>query len=65
MDNLRTIARDRRLSLGLTQKQVAEKANCSRDTVNTFENDRRDVYLDVMLSIFEALGLRLVVEDDD
>lgn len=62
--DLGTIARTRREELGLLQKQVADMACCDRTTVRDFENNKRNVGIDHILSIFGVLGLRLVVEED-
>ena len=64
-----TIAKERRLQLGLSQKAVADKALCSIDTVWGFEHHRRVVRIDIIEDIFRALGLEIVVrevqKDDD
>lgn len=64
-----TIAKERRLQLGLSQKTVADKALCSLDTVWGFENHRRVVRIDIIEDIFRVLGLEIVVrevkKDDD
>lgn len=57
------IARTRRMELGLTQREVAERACVDRTTVNKFENDRHDMRLDVFLSILNALNLKVNIEE--
>lgn len=61
--DLGTIARTRREELGLLQKQVADMACCDRTTVRDFENNKRNVGIDHILSIFGVLGLKVVVEE--
>ena len=61
--DLGTIARTRRQELGMTQQEVAELAPCHRETVLAFENNTRVVGIDVVQSIFGALGLKIVVEE--
>ena len=60
-----SLARIRRNDLGLTQGQVAEMACCHRETVVCFERNTRQVRFDMVLSIFQALGLKLVVEEEE
>lgn len=64
-----TIAKERRLQLGLTQQAVADRALCSLDTVWGFEHHRRVVRIDIIEDIFRALGLEIIVrevqKDDD
>ena len=59
-----TIARTRRQELGLTQKQVSNLACCDKSTVKAFELNLYNVGIDHVLSIFGALGLKIVVEED-
>ena len=61
--DLGTIARERREYLGLSQRKLAEKSGYSLDTINAFENDRRQVGIDTVLDIFNVLGLKLVVKE--
>lgn len=64
-----TIAKERRLQLGLTQQAVADRALCSLDTVWGYEHHRRVVRIDIIEDIFRALGLEIIVrevqKDDD
>lgn len=64
-----TIAKERRLQLGLSQQAVADRALCSLDTVWGFEHHRRVVRIDIIEDIFRALGLEIIVrevqKDDD
>lgn len=64
-----TIAKERRLQLGLSQQAVADRALCSLDTVWGFEHHRRVVRIDIIEDIFRVLGLEIIVrevqKDDD
>jgi HTH-type transcriptional regulator/antitoxin HipB len=53
--------RGRRIALGLTQAEVAERAGVSRDWVNTFEAGKSSVELSLVMRLLDALGLRLDV----
>lgn len=63
-NNLGSIVKSRRLTLGLTQIQLAERSGYSLDTINAFENDRRNVGIDTVLDIFNVLNLKLVVKEE-
>lgn len=58
-----TIAKERRLQLGLTQQAVADRALCSLDTVWGFEHHRRVVRIDIIEDIFRVLGLEIIVRE--
>ena len=64
-----TIAKERRLQLGLTQQAAADRALCSLDTVWGFEHHRRVVRIDIIEDIFRVLGMEIIVrevqKDDD
>ena len=60
-----SLARIRRKELGWTQQDVANFACCNRETVVCFERNTRQVRFDMVLSIFHALGLKLVVEEEE
>ena len=62
--NLGSIIKSRRLALGITQTQLAERSGYSLDTINAFENDRRNVGIDTVLDVFNALNLKLVVKEE-
>lgn len=47
----------KRISIGITQEQLAEKAEVSVDTVKSVENVRRTMCLDTYLKIAGALGI--------
>ena len=51
---------ERRKELQLTQKQLAEMLNLSREYVNKIENEKRDI--SVMLAIRIAQALETTVE---
>lgn len=59
--NLRQLAlaiRARRLALGLSQAELAERAHVSRQWVIEFEAGKATAELGLTLRLFEALGLR-------
>lgn len=64
MVNFGAIARKRRQKLGLLQREVADRACCCQSTVKAFESSKRGIGMDNVLSIFGALGLKIVVEED-
>ncbi len=57
--DLASAARGRRLELGLTQAELAERAGVSRDWVNYFERGKGTVELALVLHLLEALGLEM------
>ena len=57
--DLASVARGRRLQLGLTQAELAERAGVSRDWVNYFERGKRTVELGLVLHLLEALELEV------
>ena len=63
MTNLSTIVLERRLQLGLSQRQVAKKSGCCPRTVRAIEKNERGIGFDYVVSILKALGLRLKVEE--
>lgn len=63
--DLGTIARERRQEMGLTRRQVGDMACCSESTVKAFENCKRGIGMDFVLSIYGALGLKIVVEEEE
>lgn len=65
--DLRKIIRDRRLKLGLTQKQLAENLGVSKSWVTQVETTRQSIGINLLDKLAEALLLenRLLVEKDD
>jgi transcriptional regulator with XRE-family HTH domain len=63
MRDLAATAKGRRLSLGLTQAEVASRAGISRDWVNYFERGKRTVELDLVFRVLEALSLKMEVTE--
>ena len=61
--DLGAIAKKRRLQLGLTRREVADKVLCSTNTILNFEQHERAIRLDILQDIFEVLGLKIVVEE--
>lgn len=58
------VAREKRKALGLTQSDVATKANISLVTVCRFERGH-NVSIDIANKIIKALGCKLVIIDND
>jgi HTH-type transcriptional regulator/antitoxin HipB len=65
ISDLAAVARGRRLTLGLSQAELAAEAGVSRDWVNSFERGKPTVELALVLRLFDALGLRIDVTDRD
>ena len=63
MNDFGAIARKKRQALGLSQPKVADMACCDRRTVKAFELNQRSVGIDTVMSIFNVLGLTLVVKE--
>jgi HTH-type transcriptional regulator / antitoxin HipB len=55
--------RGRRQALGLSQGELASMAGVSRDWVNYFEGGKPTVELAHVLRVFDALGLRLELDE--
>src|SRR4051812_28343381 len=62
-DDLGTILRARRESLGLTLQQVAAQSDTGRRLLIELEHGNRDVTLGNLLNVIASLGLELRVDD--
>lgn len=51
---------DRRRAIGLTQRDLADLAAVSVDSVHAVERGKPSVQLEVLLAVLDALGLALV-----
>lgn len=60
--DLSALARGRRKALGLSQEQLAARANVSRQWISAFESGRPGSELRLILRLLEALELRLSVD---
>ena len=60
--DLSALVRGRRRALGLSQAELAAKANVSRQWISAFELGRPGSELRLILRLLEALGLRLSVD---
>ncbi len=60
--DLASLARGRRQALGLSQAELASRANVSRQWVSAFESGRPGSELRLILRLLEALELRLSVD---
>jgi transcriptional regulator with XRE-family HTH domain len=63
--DLSALVRGRRRALGLSQAELAAKANVSRQWISAFELGRPGSELRLILRLLEALGLRLAVDPID
>jgi HTH-type transcriptional regulator / antitoxin HipB len=67
VDSIHAIAaavRGRRLSLGLSQAQLADRARVSRQWISEFEAGKQTAELGLVLRLIDALGLRLTLAED-
>ena len=62
-DALRRQFTDRRLQLGLTQAELAERAATSRKTVSDFELGKAGLQLTTLNRLLAALGFELTLRD--
>jgi HTH-type transcriptional regulator / antitoxin HipB len=63
--DLSSLARGRRQTLGLSQAELAARANVSRQWISAFESGRPGSELRLILRLLEALELRLSVDPLD
>lgn len=63
MHDLASSARGRRIELGLSQAEVAERIGTSRAWVNSFEREKRTVELALVFALFDALEIGVEVSD--
>ena len=63
--DLSSLVRGRRHALGLSQAELAARANISRQWISAFESGRPGSELRLILRLLEALGLRLSVDPLD
>lgn len=63
--DLAAAARGRRQHLRLSQAEVANRAGVSRAWLSEFEAGKPTAELGLVIRLFDALGLRLTVDDGD
>ena len=63
--DLSALVRGRRRTLGLSQEELADRANVSRQWISAFEQGRPGSELRLILRLLEALELRLSVDPFD
>jgi transcriptional regulator with XRE-family HTH domain len=63
--DLAASARGRRQRLGLSQAELAGRAGVSRTWLSEFEACKPTAELGLVIRLFDALGLRLVVDEGD
>ena len=59
--------RDRRIELGMTMEELAEKIGRQSSAVNKYEKDRVDMPLSVIKELHKVLGISYIelLDDDD
>jgi HTH-type transcriptional regulator / antitoxin HipB len=60
--DLSALVRGRRQTLGLSQEELADRANVSRQWISAFERGRPGAELRLILRLLEALELHLSVD---
>jgi HTH-type transcriptional regulator / antitoxin HipB len=63
LHDLSSVARGRRIELGLSQAELAARTGVSRDWVNSFERGKRTVELALVFRLFDALGIGVEIMD--
>src|SRR5580692_1473698 len=63
MHDLASVARGRRIELGLTQAELAARSGVSRDWVNSFERGKRTVDISLVFRLFDSLGIGVEAVD--
>jgi HTH-type transcriptional regulator/antitoxin HipB len=63
MHDLASVARGRRIELGLTQAELASRSGVSRDWVNSFERGKRTVDISLVFRLLDALGIEMEATD--
>lgn len=56
-----TFVKEQRLTLGMTQQQLADAAQVRRQTVNEIENAVREYGIDKLLQVLEALETEIIM----
>jgi len=59
------LIKDRRKSVGLTQKDMADKLDVERSQYTRYELGKNEIALDKLLKIGEILGLKIDVAFED
>jgi transcriptional regulator with XRE-family HTH domain len=63
MHDLASVARGRRIELGLTQAELASRSGVSHDWVDSFERGKRTVEISLVFRLFDALGIGVEATD--
>ncbi|WP_294751927.1 helix-turn-helix transcriptional regulator [uncultured Ruminococcus sp.] len=58
-ENVHEIIKEKRMELGLSQKQLADKAGLSHNTVYNLETNRVSTNLETYEKICKVLGIKL------
>ena len=59
------VLRDRRKELGITQKELAEKMNCTQQYISKILKGRENLSLEALCEIELALGIRILQFDSN
>lgn len=63
------LVKTRREALGMTRREVADKALCSISTMLSLEHYKRMIRMDILQDILSVLGMEIVIrevkKDDD
>ena len=62
MKTIGTTIRDRRKRLGVTQRQLADIAGMSVNTITKIERGEGNPQLSVLMLLLDTLGMKLTVE---
>lgn len=66
LQGLIKILKKRRKELGVTQQQLAEYCNLSRNGIVQLEGgEKNDMKLSTLLKVSTMLGLNILIEEDD
>lgn len=57
------LVKTRREALGMTRREVADKALCSISTMLSLEHYKRMIRMDILQDILGVLGLELIVRE--
>ncbi|MGH3252194.1 MAG: helix-turn-helix domain-containing protein [Trebonia sp.] len=63
MHDLVSVARGRRIELGLTQAELATRSGVSRAWLNSFERGKRTAEIALIFRLFDTLGIGMEAMD--
>ncbi|BDZ39866.1 helix-turn-helix domain-containing protein [Microbacterium suwonense] len=62
--DLGAVAAEQRIKIGLTQSELAQRADVTRDWLARFETGSPNVTIARVMRVYRVLGLDLVVRDE-